>query len=93
MLNEEKKRKIREKIIEELPDTFCCPMCHNNDFSIADGYFLNNLQEQLYAYQLTTTALPTIGLICNHCGFVSQHALGILGLLPSQEGKNVSTTK
>ena len=27
-------------------------------------------------------AIPTIAIVCNNCGYISQHALGALGLLP-----------
>ena len=32
--------------------------------------------------------IPSIPIICNRCGFISSHALGILGLLPPKTGDN-----
>jgi hypothetical protein len=36
--------------------------------------------------------IPSIAIICNRCGFISQHALGTLGLLPATtEAKPAAT--
>jgi hypothetical protein len=32
-------------------------------------------------------SVPTAVLACNRCGWVAQHALGVLGLLPKKEEK------
>jgi hypothetical protein len=29
--------------------------------------------------------VPAAAIVCNRCGFLSQHALGALGLLPKNE--------
>jgi hypothetical protein len=61
-----------------------CPMCGNTHFAISDSYFQNVLQDDINTTTLGGPSVPTIAIICTNCGFVSQHALGILGLLPSE---------
>lgn len=62
-----------------------CPICNNEtSFSVVDGYFAHSLQGDFNNIVLGGQSVPTIGIICSRCGFISQHAIGILGLLSSQ---------
>ena len=81
MLTKEQKDKIKDELLKKVP-TLTCPMCQNKGFTMAEGYFLNTMQADLTSVNLGGQAIPTIGIICNNCGFVSQHALGTLGLMP-----------
>jgi hypothetical protein len=57
-------------------------MCGHNKFVLADGFFNNSVQTNFEAaLVLGGPSIPTIALICSNCGFISQHALGVLGLL------------
>lgn len=56
----------------------------NKHFIIADGYFNSFLQDNLKNINLSGESIPSIPIICSKCGFISMHALGILGLLPKQ---------
>jgi len=58
-----------------------CPICHNRHFIIADGYFNSSIQGDINGMILGGPSIPSIGIICNKCGFISHHALGVLGLL------------
>ena len=62
-----------------------CPMCGNKHFALVDGYFSHAIQTDLERVSLGGSGIPTIPIICSKCGFVSQHALGVLGLLPKEE--------
>lgn len=62
-----------------------CPMCGNAHFAIADAYLVNLLQPDLKAISLGGPSIPAAAIICTNCGFISQHAIGVLGLLPKQE--------
>lgn len=66
---------------------FDCPMCHNKAFTILDGYTNFALTVQLGMYDFGGRSLPIALIVCNRCGFISQHALGALGLLPKGESK------
>jgi hypothetical protein len=78
----------RNRIIQSLKEkgvVLGCPRCSNTDFFLADGYFNHFFQEQLSpGTVLDGTAIPTVAVICNRCGFMSYHAAGVLGLLPIQ---------
>lgn len=83
-LSKEKKDEIIKKLSEK-GIKGVCPMCGNNHFVVADGYFNNALQNSLETFNLGGRSIPTISIICSRCGFVSQHALGVLELLPKAE--------
>jgi len=80
-LSEEDKNKIIAKLTEK--GVFAnCPMCGNRNFVIADGYFNHPIQSTIEGgIVLAGPSIPTIAIICSKCGFISQHALGVLGLL------------
>ena len=65
-----------------------CPMCGNDQFTIADAYLRNDLQADLKNVSLGGPAIPSVAIICTNCGFISQHAIGILGLLQKEGEKN-----
>lgn len=92
MLTKEQKDKIKDKLLKKVP-TLKCPMCQNKGFKMAEGYFLNTMQTDLTSVSLGGQAIPTIGIICNNCGFVSQHALGSLGLMPKNNENNKDERK
>ena len=87
-MNEEQQRNIIQILnarIGEVP----CPMCGHKHFVLADGYFLNSIQDNLNSISIGGKNVPAVVIICQNCGFISQHALGMLGLLPpNTEGNN-----
>jgi hypothetical protein len=86
MLSQEKKQEIIQKLNERI-QVLTCPMCHQHSFVIADGYFSHFLQDDMKDVSIGGSSIPTIAIVCTHCGFVSQHALGVLGMLPKNEEK------
>ena len=85
MLSIEQKETI-SKALERQTHSLTCPMCKHNKFAMADGYFTNGLQDKIGSLNFGGVVIPTIAIICTNCGFVSQHALGSLGLLPKEDG-------
>ncbi len=86
MLTEEQKNLII-KALEERGAKLPCPRCSNTQFTILDGYFNQTLQTELKNISIGGLTIPSIVIGCVKCGFLSQHALGALGLLlPSNEG-------
>ncbi len=84
--------KEKQKIIEKLNKLFNthglkCPMCGNNHFIIGDGYFNSYIYDDFKTINLGGPSIPSIPIICNRCGFISMHALGVLELLPKEEDK------
>lgn len=79
-----KQRKIAEALIKcgvNLP----CPRCGNTDFVIVDNYVIHPLTSDLR--RPIGKNIPTAITICEQCGYVSEHALGALQLLPKEEEK------
>ena len=77
----------KEELIAELKKRGvprACPMCSRNKWTMADGYFNTTLQTNLTGVSIGGLGIPSIGIICSNCGFISHHALGILGQLPKE---------
>lgn len=83
MISNEDKQKIISKLNSRIGN-IKCPMCGNNHFIIVDGYFNPTMQDDLNNLVLGGPSIPSIAIVCNKCGFISSHALGVLGLLPQQ---------
>lgn len=62
-----------------------CPRCGNGNFALVGGYFNQVLQTELTGFTLGGPSIPSAVVACTKCGFLAQHALGALGLLPSAE--------
>lgn len=81
----------KEKIIKALNDRFVnlpCPRCGNQKFAIVEGYVNSPLQDNIGTITIGGgPALPSVVVGCTRCGFLSQHALGALGLLPDEKEK------
>ncbi len=85
MFNKEKKDEIVAKLHERLQkhdNDLKCPMCANRQFTIADAYVRHDLQSDLDDIALSDLSIPSVAIICNNCGFISQHDAKVLGLLP-----------
>lgn len=80
MLTDKEKQEVKEIIINKVHN-LTCPMCKKQNFMVADGYFINGLHTKASIMDWNGQAIPTIGIICENCGFVSQHALGIIGII------------
>ncbi len=62
-----------------------CPRCGNAQFTLLEGFFNQPLSGDLTAASGTFSNGPTVPSVvtaCARCGFLSQHALGVLGMLP-----------
>jgi ribosomal protein S27AE len=64
-----------------------CPRCGTNAFVLVGGYFQHTLQFELSGLQLGGTTIPTVAVVCSKCGYLAEHAVGGLGLLPGTGGK------
>ena len=83
--SDEKKRDIVNRLNQK---GVCleCPMCRQRQFVLADGYFNHPIQQDLEGgFTIGGPSVPTVAIVCKNCGFMSQHAVGALGLLPTQK--------
>ena len=79
---EEKNRIIQA--LEKAGAILPCPRCGNQTFSLVGGYFNQFVQPKLAGIIIGGPSVPSVAVICDRCGFIAQHALGTLKLLPSK---------
>jgi len=80
--------KEKEKIIQALSSksaTRPCPRCGNNSFAILDGYINHFIQSSLGGVTIGGPSVPTAVVVCTNCGWLAEHALGSLGMLPEKK--------
>ncbi len=76
------------RILNERGVTLPCPRCGNPSFTLIDGYFNEMIQPDINTLNIGGPSVPSIITACNRCGYLSQHALGTLGLLlPPNDSK------
>ena len=81
MLNTEEKNYIISVLHDKISD-LKCPMCGQDQFNLADSFIHNMLSDDL--------SMPAVAIVCRNCGFISQHAAGVLGFIekdPEDEEK------
>jgi uncharacterized protein YuzB (UPF0349 family) len=83
VMNKLEKDEIIQKLIERGVDK-PCPRCGNDAFTLIDGYFNQTIQDSVSGFVVGGASVPSIVTACTNCGFLSQYALGSLGLLPHQ---------
>jgi hypothetical protein len=87
-ISKEQKGKIINALTERgavLP----CPRCGNKNFTLLDGYINSLVQPEVTSgIILGGPTVPTVGVVCSRCGYLCQHAIGALGLLPKTENTN-----
>lgn len=80
-----------KKALEERGVKAPCPRCGNEKFFLTEGYFVQSLQDEAKGIVIGGPGLPSVVVVCTHCGFISQHALGVLGLLDSSAPESSKT--
>lgn len=95
-ISKEQGKRILEALAErkaQLP----CPRCGSQGFTLVGGYFNQTIQTELGGMVIGGPSIPSVVVVCNQCGYIAQHALGVLGLLPEQpksrEGSDDANTK
>ena len=63
-----------------------CRQCGNNSSTLLDGYLNTSFQLDFKSFNLGSRSIPSVATVCTRCGFISVHALGVLELLPKDEG-------
>ena len=89
-LNDDEKQKITDTL-KKLGAKLPCPRCKNRSFSILDGYLNQPIQKSIprSATDIINEGpfISSIVVACSRCGYLSQHATSVLGLLPAEEAQ------
>lgn len=72
---------IKNEITEALQKkgaTMPCSRCGSIDFGVLDGFPSSVVQIDSEQVITEGNKIPSAGVVCNKCGNISQHALGVL---------------
>lgn len=58
-----------------------CPRCRDSQWTVSE-YSRIEVQATMERNSVDRTTIPTIMIVCEHCGFIAQHALQPLGVWP-----------
>ena len=58
-----------------------CPRCNDSQWTVSE-FSRIDVQATMDRDTLERTTIPAIMIVCEHCGFISQHALQPLGVWP-----------
>jgi hypothetical protein len=67
-----------------------CPRCNDSQWTVSE-FSRIEVQATMDLHTAERTTIPAIMIVCEHCGFISQHALQPLGMWP-QEASRVNQT-
>ena len=82
-MNQDEKNQI-VRALEERKAALPCPRCGGNrSFTLMEWYFTQSIQPSVgRGLVIGGPAIPSVVVVCTQCGFMAQHALGVLGLMP-----------
>lgn len=86
-ISPDKKQEI-VNALQEKGAVLPCPRCNNNNFTLLDGYFNQSVQVEPKNLVLGGESVPSVVVVCNKCGYMSQHAIGVLNLIPKEEERH-----
>ncbi len=55
-----------------------CPRCGNQHFAFLDNYFRRAVQKDVRNTVIGGPSVVTVIAVCSRCGYLAEHALGIL---------------
>jgi hypothetical protein len=61
-----------------------CPRCNDSQWTVSE-FLRIDVQATMERDTTQRTTIPAIMVVCQHCGFISQHALQPLGVWPQSE--------
>ena len=57
-----------------------CPMCTRTAWTLGDEFVAASATSLQGGIAIGGPFIPMIQMVCNHCGFVSHHAVGAVGV-------------
>jgi len=67
-----------------------CPRCNDSQWTVSE-FLRIDVQATIERDTTQRTTIPAIMVVCEHCGFISQHALQPLGVWPDSAPKTHRT--
>ncbi|HEX9084224.1 MAG TPA: hypothetical protein VF836_05770 [Gemmatimonadaceae bacterium] len=58
-----------------------CPRCNDSQWTVSE-FLRIDVQATMDRDSMERSTIPAIMVVCEHCGFISQHALQPLGVWP-----------
>jgi hypothetical protein len=68
-----------------------CPRCRDSQWTVSEFSMLE-VQATMERNSAERTTIPAVMIVCEHCGFISQHALQPLGVWPHNAADAVQPT-
>jgi hypothetical protein len=68
-----------------------CPRCNDSQWTVSE-FLRIDVQATMERDTTQRTTIPAIMVVCEHCGFISQHALQPLGVWPDTASKSQPKT-
>ena len=76
-----------QKTLEERGAMLPCPRCGNRSFILADGFISPSIQTDLNTYVMGGRNIPAAIVVCDNCGYMSMHSVGVLDLMDELKAK------
>ena len=76
-----------QRVIDELTKrgaTQPCARCGGKQFTVAQDFVNLVMQQSTDSIVIGGPTIPAAVAVCTHCGAITLHALGVLGLMPQQ---------
>lgn len=68
-----------------------CPRCRDSQWTVSE-YSRIEVQATMDRNSAERTTIPAVMIVCEHCGFIAQHALQPLGVWPHASADLMQTT-
>lgn len=77
VFSEDVKKEITEAL-QKKGATLPCSRCGGTDLAVLDGFPSSMVQMNTEQIITEGNKIPSAGIVCNKCGNISNHALGVL---------------
>ena len=68
-----------------------CPRCRDSQWTVSE-YSRIEVQATMDRHTAEGTTIPAIMIVCEHCGFIAQHALQPLGIWSHTDADRIHTS-
>lgn len=84
-MKQELLEKLTTALSKRVEGRYTCPVCRHEQLMVAsNGLFINVLHKNdLNTLRFGPCTIPTLPIICTHCGYITQHAVAVF--LPEWE--------